>query len=62
MPRAAYGVVDNKSLRQRSAIVGALSADGERLSAEANQQHRLLPHMTEQLAAVRQFSGGDSER
>ena len=62
MPRTAYGLIDNEPIRQRTAIVRAVSADGEHVRAAAHQQHRLLSHVADQLAAVRQFSGRDPER
>ena len=58
MPGASYRIVDNQALRERTTVVGALSADGENVSATAYEQNRLLSDMADELGAVRQFGGG----
>jgi hypothetical protein len=42
--------------------MGAVSADREHVSAATHEQHRLLPHVADQLAAVRQFGVSNSLR
>ena len=62
MPWTPNRVADNEPLRQRAVIVGALSADSEHVCAAAHKQHRFISHVADQLAAIRKFGGGDSER
>ena len=62
MPGTAHRAVDNEPLRERAVIVGALRADGEHVGAATHEQHWLFLHMANELAAIWQFSGGDSER
>ena len=62
MPGTAHRAADNESLGERAAIVRAMGADGERLGAATHEQHRLFLHMANELAAIWQFSGGDSKR
>jgi hypothetical protein len=62
MPWTAHRIVDDESIHERAAVVGAVSADGEYLRAAAREQHRLFSDVTDKLAAVRQFGGGDASR
>lgn len=62
MPRTAHRVVDNEPIRQRAAVMGAVSADGEHVCAATHEQHWLLSHVADQLAAVRQFGDGNALR
>ena len=62
MPGTAHRVVDDEPFRERAAVVRAMSADGEHVRAATHEQDSLLSHMADQLAAVRQFGGRDSER
>ena len=61
MPRAPNGIVDNEALRERTVVVGALSADGEHVSAAAHEQNRILSDMADKLGAVWEFAGGNSQ-
>ena len=58
MPGTSHRIVDNEALRERTIVVGALSADGENVSAAAHEQNRVLSDMADELAAVRQFGAG----
>jgi hypothetical protein len=62
MPRTSHRIVDNEALRERTIVVGALSADREDLSAAAQEQNRVLSDMADQLPAVWQFADGNSQR
>ena len=57
MPGTSHRIVDNEALRERTIVVGALSADRENVSAAAHEQNRVLSDMADQLAAVWQFGG-----
>jgi hypothetical protein len=62
MPGTSHRIVDNEALRERTIVMGALSADGEQASAAAHKQNRVLSDMAEQLGSVRQFARGNSQR
>ncbi len=62
VPRASHPSVDDEAVRQRSAIVGAVSADREHVGPAAHEQDCLLSRMTDQLAAVGQFGEGNPLR
>jgi hypothetical protein len=62
MPRAPHRIVDNEALRERTIVVGALSADRENVSAAAHKQNRVLSDMADELAAVWQFGESNSLR
>jgi hypothetical protein len=62
MPGTAHSVVDNESVRQRPAIVGAVSADGEHVRAATHEQHSVLSHVAGELAALGQFGESDALR
>jgi hypothetical protein len=62
MPGTAHGIVDNEALRERTVVVGALGADGEKVSAATHEQNRILSDMAGQLGSVRQFARGNSQR
>jgi hypothetical protein len=62
MPGTSHRIVDNEALRERTIVVGALSADRENVSAAAHEQNRVLSDMADELGAVWQFAGGNSQR
>jgi hypothetical protein len=62
MPRTSHRIVDNEALRERTIVVGALSADRENVSATAHEQNRVLSDMAGELGAVWQFVSGNSQR
>ena len=62
MPRASHRAVDDEPISQRPAIVGAVSADREHVGPAPHEQHSLLRHMADQLAAVGQFGESNALR
>ena len=53
MPGTSHRIVDNEPLRERTVVVGALSADREHVSAAAHEQNRVLSDMADELGRRR---------
>ena len=52
MPGAANGAIDDEPVDERPMIVGAISADRECFRSLPRKQHRFVPDVADQLAAI----------